>query len=141
MIAPILAVKDVDASVEFYTQKLGFDHDFSMQGPDGKNTFAFVNMGQRKINIGLSLDPPLEYRGRGVVLMLYVPDETDLDQYYADVQKRGVAIAEPIKDEYWGDRVFTVHDPDGFVLSFCKTVKQVPAEEIAAAMRGDGKAD
>lgn len=136
MIAPVLAVKDVDAAVAFYTQKLGFSHDFSMPGPDGKNTFAFVNLGQKKINIGLSLDPPLEHRGRGVVFMLYVPDEIDLDQYYADLQKQDVNITEPIKDEYWGDRVFTIRDPDGFVLSFCKTVKQMSVEEVAAFMNG-----
>ncbi|RIH74833.1 Glyoxalase/Bleomycin resistance protein/Dioxygenase superfamily protein [Calidithermus terrae] len=135
MIAPILAVNDVDASVAFYTRKLGFKHDFSFDGPDGKSAFAFVSLGQ--CSIGLSRAQGLEARGQGVVLMAYVPQDFDLEAYYADVQAKGVAVVEPLQEQYWGDRSFTVHDPDGYVICPTKTVKQVVMEEIAAAMRGE----
>jgi catechol 2,3-dioxygenase-like lactoylglutathione lyase family enzyme len=39
MILPILTVQDVDASVDFYVNKLGFTKDMVMAGPDGKNNF------------------------------------------------------------------------------------------------------
>jgi PhnB protein len=135
MIMPILAVEDVDASVSFYTQKLGFNHDFSLPGPDGQNAFAGVTLG--KASFGLSRAKDLEHRGNGVAFMVYVTDETDLDGYYADVQARGTLIAEPIKTQYWGDRSFEVRDPDGYVLSLSKTVKQVDRAELEAGMRGE----
>ena len=62
MISPILPIKDVDRSVAFYTEKLGFKHDFSMSDPDGVNTFAFVSLGPAAF-IGLSRDEKLTQRG------------------------------------------------------------------------------
>ena len=45
MISPILSAKDIDHSVKFYTEQLGFQHDFSIPGPDSINIFAFVRFG------------------------------------------------------------------------------------------------
>ncbi len=135
MIMPILAVRDVEASAAFYTQKLGFNQDTLMAGPDGKPAFAIVSLGQAMI--GLGADPALPARGAGVELMVYVPDGADLDALYAEAQARGVTVAAPIQDQYWGDRTFSVHDPDGFHITLSKTVRQVPMEEMAAIMRGE----
>jgi PhnB protein len=135
MIYPQLAVQDVDASVAFYTQKLGFKLDFTMPDADGKNTFAWVSLG--KAAFGLQFDPTLSQRGNGVVFMVMVDEAFDLDQYYADVQAKGVTIVEPIQDQYWGDRTFTVHDPDGYVLTPAKTTKMVNMEEAIAARQAE----
>lgn len=134
MILPLLTVKDVAASVRFYTEKLGFNNQFNMQGPDGKNAFAFVDLGKPTIGLTLTKDGNTDV-GRGVELMIYVADETDIDTYYADVQKRGVKIEAPLDTQYWGDRTFTVHDPDGYVLTLCKTVKAMTYEEVDASRK------
>lgn len=131
MIMPILAVKDVDASVAFYRDVLGFNHDFSLPGPDNRASFAGVSLG--KAAFGISLEPEAAKGGEGVVFMVYVADDQDLDAYYAEVQGRGAQIDQPIKDEYWGDRVFSLRDPTGYMLNICKTVRQMTMEEIAAA--------
>ncbi|HEX2622843.1 MAG TPA: VOC family protein [Phototrophicaceae bacterium] len=128
MISPQLAVKDVDAAVAFYTQKLGFKHDFSMAGPDGTNNFGWVSLG--KGNFGLGHDPQTYDKGKGVVFVISVPDDVNLDTYYEEIQGRGVAIVEPIQDQYWGDRTFTVHDLDGYILMFAKTLQQLPLDEV-----------
>jgi uncharacterized glyoxalase superfamily protein PhnB len=73
--------------------------------------------------------------GAGADFMIYIPDDADLDKHYADVQAKGVKIAAPIEDKYWGDRTYAVHDPDGYRLTFAKFVKQVPMEEIQEIMR------
>ena len=101
MILPILSVKDVDASVAFYTGKLGFTHSFSVPGPDGRNSFAFITLGET-ITVGLSLEAALEHRGQGVDLMVYPPSGIDLDQFYAAARSKGVALAEEIGDRYSG---------------------------------------
>lgn len=132
MIMPILAVKDLEASITFYKHKLGFTHDFTMPGPDGKPNFAIVNLGDSAM-IGLQLDARTEQRGNGVVFMVYLPDGIDIDQLYADVQARSAKIDTPIKTEYWGDRLFSLHDPDGYYVSLTKTVKQVSPEDIIRA--------
>lgn len=135
MIMPILSVKNVDNSLAFYVQQLGFQQDVLFPGPDGVNAFAIVHLGSS--TFGLSRTETLDQHERGVDFMVYVPDELDLDVYFADVQKRGAEITQAIKDEYWGDRSFGVNDPDGYVLYMTKTVKQVANEEIAAVMKGE----
>lgn len=140
MIVPILSVKDVDASIAFYTEKLGFALDMTMPDPTGKTFFAFVRQGQKDNPIGLSLDAELEHRGQGVELMIYVPDEVDLDGLYSSIRGKNVAIAEEIGDRYWGDRTFTLHDPDGYKLTFARTVKEMSFEEIQATLANSGGA-
>jgi PhnB protein len=137
MILPILAVKDVDASVTFYTEKFGFTHSFSIPGSDGRNSFAFVTLGDA-ITMGLSLDPALEQRGRGIDLMLYPPDSVNLDQLYDAARSKGVTMVEEIGDRYWGDRTFSLDDPDGYRITFARTVRQVPMDEIEALIRSRG---
>lgn len=130
MIMPFLAVKDIDASVKFYTEQLGFEHRSSIPGPDGATMFGFVNKDGN--DIGFACDPDLQARGNGVVFMIYMADDTDIDAYYEDVKKRGTQIESEIKTEYWGDRLFSVKDPDGYQLSLCKNVKVMTFEDIQA---------
>lgn len=132
MIMPIIAVRDIEASIAFYVNKLGFTHQFSMPGPDGKPSFAGVGLGTI-VSFGLQPDTQTEHRGNGVSFMVYVADDTDIDEYFAKVQKNGAVIEQPITTEYWGDRLFSLRDPDGYLLSVCKTVKQMSVDEIAAA--------
>lgn len=129
MIMPILTVRSVDASFDFYVNKLGFKQEMAMAGPDGRNFFGFVSLG--KAMIGLDAMTPTAARGgAGADFMVYVSDDTDLDHLYQEVQARGTAIEAPIETKYWGDRVFTVLDPDGYRITLSKTVKQVPMAEI-----------
>ncbi len=132
MIMPVLAVKDLSASIAFYKDKLGFNHGMTMPGPDGAPNFAIVDLSPQAM-FGLQLDAnaPAQ-RGDGVIFMVYVNEATDIDAYYADVQSKGVTIVEPIKTEYWGDRIFSVKDPDGYYLTLTKTVKQMSMDEIVA---------
>lgn len=134
MILPILSVSDVDASLAFYTQKLGFTERMSMPGPDGITTFAGIALGEA--NFMLSREE-VEHKGQGVVFMVYVPEGTSIDTVYQEVKDRGVAIAQEIKTEYWGDRIFTIHDPDGYNITFCEEVEPIDIEHVEKVMRGE----
>ncbi len=131
MILPLLKVKNVDASVKFYVEKLGFNNAFNMQGPDGVNAFAFVDLGKPTIGLSLAQDDNAGV-GNGVELMIYVAAETDIDTYYAEVQQKGVKIESELATQYWGDRTFTIHDPDGYVLTISKTVQEMTFEQADA---------
>jgi uncharacterized glyoxalase superfamily protein PhnB len=135
MIMPFFAVQDVDESIKFYTEKLGFKQAFAFPGPDGTTATGAVTFGTA--NFGFNRAPDVEQRGNGVIFMTYLPDEVNLDTYYADVQKRGVKIVEPIKTEYWGDRTFRVDDPDGYILYLSKTEKPVSNDDIAQVVSGE----
>lgn len=132
MILPLLKVKNVDASVKFYVEQLGFNNAFNMQGPDGVNAFAFVDLGKPTIGLSLAQDDNAGV-GKGVELMIYVAAETDIDTYYAEVQQKSVKIEAPLATQYWGDRTFTIHDPDGYVLTISKTVQEMTFEQAEAS--------
>jgi PhnB protein len=134
MIMPILAVANVSDSIAFYQDKLGFSVGVNMPGDDGNPFFAIVDKGE-SAHIGLQLDSTAGERGKGVIFMVYVPEGTDMEAYYNEVQGNGATIAEPLKEEYWGDQLFSVTDPDGYYLSLCKTVKQMTPDEIAEAAK------
>lgn len=139
MIAPVLAVEDVDRSLEFYTQQLEFKQDFCLEGPDGQSAFAFVSLGEAadRVAIGLSRQPVDGVRGLGVAFMVYIPSSMDLDAYYESVRGRGVAIEAEIATQYWGDRSFSLRDPDGYYLSLSQTVEETDMDKVRAVMRGE----
>ncbi|MBN8637619.1 MAG: VOC family protein [Anaerolineae bacterium] len=129
MIMPILSVKNFAVSKKFYTETLGFKQSVSMNDENGNEVFGIFELG--KAGFGLGIDPQGPTPGATVQFMVYVPDSTDLDQYYADVKARGGA-ADDLKTEYWGDRKFDIKDPDGYWITLCKTVKPMTQEEAAA---------
>lgn len=134
MILPILSVNDVDASLAFYTEKLGFTERMSMPGPDGITTFAGIALGEA--NFMLSREDTV-HKADGVVFMVYIPEGTDIDTVYQEVQARGVTIARELKTEYWGDRRFLVNDPDGYHIAMCQEMEAVAVDLIAQVMSGE----
>lgn len=132
MVLPILAVDDMAASLDFYTNTMAWTKLFSMAGDDGRDNFAMVSL-TAQVQFGLSAMPAERPKGQGVVFMVYVADDVDIDTYYAQCRANGATISQEIKDEYWGDRCFGVSDPDGYVINVCKTIKQMSPDDIVAA--------
>lgn len=142
MIMPIMTVNDVEASISFYQNMLGFRHDMSMADTDGKPVFAIVGLGAAVFGLGNdpenSSKPPY---APGVQFMVYLPEDQNIDTYYAGVKAKGVTIDEELTDTYWGDRTFSIHDPNGYWLTFAVTVRQVAVEDMEAYLRErDGSA-
>lgn len=134
MIMPIFSVSNVDESVTFYTEKLGFTNDGVLSGADGKGEMGFLSLEDNRLGLGKA---PFDGKpGNGIDMMIYV--DRDIDAYYGEITGRDVTPESELKTEYWGDRMFSIKDPDGYVLTFAKTVKRVPMDEIEAHMRGEG---
>ncbi len=137
MIMPILTVEDVDQAVAFFTEKLSFRHVMSM-APEGKSIFAIVNFGGSDFGLGSDPAAPQPPYAPGVQFMIYLPEGQSIEDYYAQVQANGVKIDDELAETYWGDRAFTVHDPDGYMLTFSVTVKQVPIDQMEQHVRERG---
>jgi catechol 2,3-dioxygenase-like lactoylglutathione lyase family enzyme len=114
-----LFVPDVEASVGFYTQKLGFELLRLERGTmDGREraTFAVVALERAALLIahqslegGLALPP-----GGGAIDIRIVVD--DVDALYRRARDSGVAIVTDIAEHPYGLRDFVIRDPDGFRL-------------------------
>jgi catechol 2,3-dioxygenase-like lactoylglutathione lyase family enzyme len=100
---PILPADDISAARAFYADKLGFR--VTVEDTDGKRGI----MGVARGTIELTIDSPMSGHGRGACVSLRV-DDTDC---YYDEWRAQVEMAGAPRDEQWGARTFSVHDPSG----------------------------
>lgn len=103
---PVLAVRDVEQAVQFYTTRLGFEQGFLWGDPP---LAAGVNLGQ----VSIHLVPGDPQPGCSVYFVI-----DDADALYAFHQAQGIEIAKPIANRPWGLRDYTVRDQDGYELVF-----------------------
>jgi len=115
---PIFNVEDVDASLRFYTDRLGFTIPWRFADEDGKTYVAQVDrqgcsiilaktwpekVGKALLFVSLNTEPPTTEAGTAA-----------LDALRAELTANGVSV----KDGSWGYRLLVVDDPDGNQLLF-----------------------
>lgn len=118
VISPLLAVRNMKETIEFYKTSLGFK--LGMCFPDANNPeYADLSKDGMVLmiipaeNHGISAEEKF-----GIGVYLYMQIDGDIDEYYEELKKKGVKIAVDIKDEPYGVRDFTVEDVDGYKLTF-----------------------
>ena len=139
-IIPTLAVADIDESVRFYTEVLGFEAGFTLPGEDGKLIHASVQRGESNVMFA-GLDPNTAHDqgplGRGVTLYATVADDEDIDAYFRRVKDAGATVVQEPTDQFWGHRDWGITDPDGYLLFISKVTREVSAESMRdAALAG-----
>jgi catechol 2,3-dioxygenase-like lactoylglutathione lyase family enzyme len=112
---PVLHVKDVDASVRFYVERLGFTSPWRCE-ENGKGHVAQVE------GLGCALilaDTWPDKGGKGLMFISLNAENIEaqvagLDALRVELESKGVAV----KEGSWGYRVLVVDDPDGNQLFF-----------------------
>ena len=114
---PVLHVTDVEASLHFYVNRLGFTSPWHYD-EDGKAHVAQVD---RQGCALILADTWQQKIGKGLMFIsLNVEPATReaataaLDALRAELEAKGVLV----KDGWWGDRLLVVDDPDGNQLFF-----------------------
>jgi catechol 2,3-dioxygenase-like lactoylglutathione lyase family enzyme len=114
---PILNVKDVDVSLRFYTERLGFTSPWHFD----ENGKAYVAQVERQgCALILSSNWP-EKAGKGLIFISlnveppsYAAEVAAVDALRAELEGKGVAV----KEGWWGYRLLVIDDPDGNQLLF-----------------------
>jgi predicted enzyme related to lactoylglutathione lyase len=107
----VLLVSDVDRSVEYYRDRLGFTCEIYGDPPD----FIVARRDEAIILMALCDDPERivpNWRIVDNVWNVYIRVD-DVEAIYAEVQRRGAPIDYTIYDAPSGFREFGVQDPDG----------------------------
>ena len=125
---PVLHVSNVEASLGFYVNRLGFTSPWRFDD-DGRTRVAQVD--RQSCALILSDQWP-EKIGKGL-MFISLNDEPEmqiaaLDALRAELQAKGV----PVKDGSWGYRLLVVDDPDGNQLFF-----NYPSENASPKITGD----
>ncbi len=108
---PVLHVADVEASIAFYRDKLGFTPGWRYE----EDSQLLVTQVERDgCEIILSSQWP-DKRGKGLLFVSLGDGSLDtINTTRADLEARGA----PVTDGRWGYRLFVVTDPDGNQLFF-----------------------
>ncbi|MGM9948045.1 VOC family protein [Floccifex sp.] len=117
---PMLVVKNIDKSVEFYKKVLGLR--------------VIMDFGANKtLTGGLSLqtlDTWKEFIDADTISFgsnsyeIYF-EEDDFDNFMSRLQKYDVKYVHPIKEHSWGQRVIRIYDPDQHIIEVGENLKMV----------------
>ena len=125
---PVLHVTDVEASLRFYVDRLGFTSPWRYE-EDGR---ARVAQAERQGCAVILADTWPEKIGKGLLFIsLNVEQETReaaLDALRAELEAKGVSV----KEGSWGYRLLVVDDPDGNQLFFNYPNENPSAPEASA---------
>lgn len=113
---PILPVRDVAATVEFYCKRLGFQVGFLYGDPPTHASVARGEWSARAVRIqftkvdGQSADQ--------LFGQLYIFVGAEIDALYAHYCEQGVPVIKTIASQPWAMREFTIADNNGHQLRF-----------------------
>lgn len=110
---PILQVKDVMKSAEFFTTGLNFDLAGHWDNDDGTANFAIIVSGT--ITLGLAQNSDASGTGTNWAAYCYVDD---IDGFVQSAQANGVSVTRAIEDKPYGCRDCDISDLDGNLLAF-----------------------
>ena len=123
-LAPYMAVRDGQASIEFYARAFGFEaYGEVMRGDDGSVQHASMRLGEAAIMFGpvegsMGLQPPAGGPD-SLSLYIYVPD---VDALAERAQRAGAIVVQGPEDQHWRDRTAVFKDRDGYHWTFATNV-------------------
>ena len=101
-------VANVDESLKYYTEVLGFSERFRF------GDYAGVAHGEVQIHLSGPASTNKRSVGQGSIYIFC----DDCDAYYAEIIARGATTQAPPQDYPYGMRDFVLEDPDGNLVAF-----------------------
>jgi catechol 2,3-dioxygenase-like lactoylglutathione lyase family enzyme len=114
---PQLFASDIERSLRFYVEKLGFEIAFKHGDPVH---YAQVVRDGARLNLRHSKRTPFdpEFRRIEVDALSATIAVDGVDRLFAELSERGADFHQPLKKEEWGSKTFVVSDPDGNLVCF-----------------------
>ncbi len=116
---PVVSTDDVQKTISYYTEVLGFVPDFQFGDPV---VYAGVKSGIAEIYF--AYDPNLvkviQKEGFSPEIFIWV---TKADELYKAHTSKGAEIIDPISDRPWGSRQYTVKEINGYHLKFAQPLE------------------
>jgi catechol 2,3-dioxygenase-like lactoylglutathione lyase family enzyme len=111
-IIPQLRTTDIDSSIRFYTEKLGFSLEFKYE-----DFYAGIRAGSQFVHLKLvdAKDPSIPYVDEGRHLHLYL-ETNGVAAFAAQLKARGVPLVKDLHETAWGTREIVIHDDQGHTL-------------------------
>jgi len=117
-IAPQFLVEDLDRSIAYYRDKLGFQLDFVYQ-----SFYASVVRDGFAIHLkhGHRMPAEREFKKRSEHLDAFI-SVSGIRALFHELLARGAQILKPLEEQPWACLDFYVEDPDGYILCFSERI-------------------
>lgn len=132
-VIPRLFCRDVTAEMDFCKHVFGAVDLGSRPGTDGTTAHALISIGPAMVMIdaewpgGFGRAPQRDGTS-GVVIYIYVEN---VDQSIDRAVSRGAKLLMPLADQFWGDRIAWIMDPEGHVWTVASRIEETTEAERA----------
>ena len=138
---PYLTVADPERALVFYAQAFGFEVEICVETDDGQIMHASMRyhgkttlmMAPERTPWGEPMRSPANALAR-MPVVLYVYCE-DVDYLAAQAERAGAVIEQAPADMFWGDRLATLRDPDGYSWSFATQCGELAPDAMPDGLR------
>jgi catechol 2,3-dioxygenase-like lactoylglutathione lyase family enzyme len=118
-VAAHLYVRDLEASTDFFTAKLGFSIDFVYGDPPfcGQVSRDNARLALRHMDEAFFAEDIRQREGL-LSASITLGSADEIKQLFLTYQNVDVPMAQPLRNEPWGAKTFIVNDPDGNLILF-----------------------
>jgi uncharacterized glyoxalase superfamily protein PhnB len=116
----VLWVSDVEKSLTFYTEKMGFTAGKKIATPDGRTIASEIHFGDTHLLLQSMSVNNSDHPSRPEIHVA-VDQEVNMERLYTQMRMRGVMMYHDLQDEHWGERAFGAKDPNGYQFRFART--------------------
>jgi PhnB protein len=136
-ITPHIVVREAGRAAAWYRDALGAVEHGRIEVPGGKFMQIELRFGDSPVMLAdefpeLDVLSPLSIGGTATVLHLRTED---VDGVWERAVAAGAEIRQPLADAFWGERYGQIAGPFGHRWGLAQHLRDVPPEEIAAAVR------
>ena len=131
LVIPRLFCRDVVAEIEFLKAVFEADDPNRRPGPDGRIIHALLTIRGQMLMLEAEY-PTLPSRvpaldgSSPVVIFVYVED---VDRVVEKATFLGATLLIPVKDQFWGDRIGWIMDPEGHVWTIATRIEETTADQ------------
>jgi len=134
---PMLTVRDVMASLDFYEKAFGFTRGMTMADDEGTTSYADMLYKGKQVVMMMS-EGAWGSKSRAPVsstiespVSLYVYCD-NVDELWKQAGAAQAAIVNEPEDMFWGDRTCCIKDPDGHIWTFATHITDVDLDNLNA---------
>lgn len=136
-LTPCLTVEAPEKAINFYELAFGFEKIGEPIIRNGLAVFAEMYCLEARIMLqrqgsfsSPSQTPNTSDIQQGIGLYVYVPN---IETHFTRANSCGATILSEVLDTFWGDRIYTAKDLDGYIWTFAQHVSepQITEEEIS----------
>jgi glyoxylase I family protein len=121
--SPSFTVNDLEKSLGWYRDVLGFDVEETWKNPDGKVMGISLKAGDVSFMIGQDDWKKGRDRSKGEGFRIYCETKKSVDDLAKRIESKGGRLDSGPTDQPWGVRDISVTDPDGFKITIARATR------------------